>query len=472
MWTSLDIDIKFDRPTNIRAQLDKIANGGKPKPSSGPRESSMGVGKRSSYLSREPLSQSSLPAESPPTAANEDTAPETPLDPASRFTALKSFYKTQLSNTSSSTDPTGLSSISGDFSYSSPASLARIMNLYSTTGSGSSTFQPLHKKKTKPPLMREALTVSEGLQIAPINPPTTTPTTPPSFSSTTTLSQRHFQTSPSNPSGNPNSRHITSLLPMPAPLATKRSKRCKACRHILVKPEVKPTSTRHRIRLVALSYIPSITFRPLLFSGEAGGGGIAGLLGREDILLTPGVPTQWLLTLRNPLFDAVRVSLGTPAVTPGKMGAGGGHRVTILCPQFEVGASGDLWDEALGERSKAGGGDGKGGEGGVAEAGKVYEWGRNWTTVVVEVVPVAVEKSTMRRRIGDDGVEEMIEKLSLDEDEDVLEISIRVRLEWRQGDLDGGTSSSKKVRLNEDEVDDGRRELAYWMVLGVGRVKT
>jgi hypothetical protein len=47
-------------------------------------------------------------------------------------------------------------------------------------------------------------------------------------------------------------------------------------------------------------------------------------------------------------------------------------------------------------------------------------------------------------------------------------------LEWRQGDLHeaGGGGSGGKERLNEDEVDEGKRELAYWMVLGVGRVKT
>jgi dynactin 4 len=42
------------------------------------------------------------------------------------------------------------------------------------------------------------------------------------------------------------------LWPISLQLRTKRSKRCRACRHILVKPENKPTSTRFRIKMLAL----------------------------------------------------------------------------------------------------------------------------------------------------------------------------------------------------------------------------
>ncbi len=66
MWTSLDIGIKFDRPTNIRAQLDKIANGGKPKAPSRPAETP-DLTRRPSYLSRESYSRTSTTTEGPPT---------------------------------------------------------------------------------------------------------------------------------------------------------------------------------------------------------------------------------------------------------------------------------------------------------------------------------------------------------------------------------------------------------------------
>jgi dynactin 4 len=453
MWTSLDIGIKFDRPTNIRAQLDKMANGGKAKaPSKTPDIPELG--RRSSYLSREPYSHTTPTVEGAQASPNEDSTLSS-LDPAARFAALKAFYKNQI--TSTTTNDASLPSNSGDFSYSSPASLARIINLYSSSGN----FQP--KKKPKMPLMREALYASEGLHLP---DPTTAliihaKILSGGFSNTTSLSQRRFQIGPGG--GNPEARFVEELRPMPAPLTTKIAKRCKGCRHILVKPEAKPTSTRHRIKLVALAYIPHVSLKSLPgSSGSATAGppltGPSALLG-SDIVLDPGRPTQWLLTLKNPLFDAVKVSIATPAVTPGKWG----HRVTILCPQFEVGANSDVWEEALGSKSGKGaisaGTSGSGSGGGVAEAGKVYDRGKNWTSVVLEVVPVGVVASIASE--GEEG--------RLGEDEDVLEIPIRVRLEWRQGDLDDG--ASKKAKLNEEGMDDGRRELAYWMVLGVGRVK-
>jgi dynactin-4 len=46
-------------------------------------------------------------------------------------------------------------------------------------------------------------------------------------------------------------RLLDELRPLAALLRTKRSKRCRSCRHILVKPESKVGSIRHRIRLVA-----------------------------------------------------------------------------------------------------------------------------------------------------------------------------------------------------------------------------
>ncbi len=42
------------------------------------------------------------------------------------------------------------------------------------------------------------------------------------------------------------------LQPLRTFLRTKRSKRCRTCRHILVKPEPKVISTRFRIRLLAV----------------------------------------------------------------------------------------------------------------------------------------------------------------------------------------------------------------------------
>jgi dynactin 4 len=470
MWTSLEIGIKFDKPTNIRSQLDKIANGGKPKPSS--KSTDFSDPPRKSSLAREPFSPSSTTDN--PTSNPEDPRPEPQLDPAARFAALKSFYKAQLSLSFSGTDPASTLPTAADIAYSSPSSLARIVNLYTNLGTAK-------KPKSRPPVMREALTPAEGLLVpSPHTSPTLTSAqteTLTHLNATASLAQKSFQQSASG-SGNPHARLVSELRPMPALLRTKRAKRCAACKHILVKPEFKPTSTRYRIKLTALNYIPLVTLRPVApLTFKSGLGADV-----EEVTLQPHRPCQWVLTLKNHLFDAVKVSLGTPAVTPGRLG----HRVTVLCPQFEVGANSDVWDDALGDKRASVFPDAAR-EFGVAEAGKVYDKGRNWTSVVLEVVPVSarmpkpvvfpVETEEQGMAVGMEQREVVQEEGEDDdeknEDDAVVEIPIRVRLEWRQSDLDVGEEGKKKTtKVNEDgEVEDtAKRELAYWMVLGVGRV--
>ena len=95
-----------------------------------------------------------------------------------------------------------------------------------------------------------------------------------------------------------------------------------------------------------------------------------------------------------------------------------------------------------------------GGERGkVAEAGKVWEKGRNWTTVVVEVVCQDVEEAG--------------------EGEDVLEIPVFLRMEW-EGDAmereEGRGGSGVGESLKGEERKE-KRELAFWVVVGVGRIE-
>jgi dynactin-4 len=307
------------------------------------------------------------------------------------------------------------------------------------------------KSKNKSGTMREAHDALEGLQISPTSASDAIARLRASgWEGTATVSQRQEQ--PHNP------RFVSDLRPVPNLLRTKRSKRCKTCRHILSKPESKVQKTHFRIRLVALNYIPSITIRALQPSSVPSG------------ILTPLKPTQFLLTFSNPLFDSVRVSIATPTRTPGRFAS----KVTILCPQFEVGANTDVWDEALGEsggskggserekrRTKAEASEGQG----QAEAGKIWERGRNWVSVVVEVVPASLRldgpefmKSEEQRK--DAG--------PLREDEDVLEIPVFVRLEW-ETDVAGEEGAGLAAGSKEKEVRE-RRELAYWCVLGVGRI--
>ena len=427
MWSTLDIGIKLEKPTNIRAQLDRIANGGKSKQPSKPADST--DPSRKSSLAQEPYAPKDQQAA--PDAEGQDQ-PQQDMDPATRFKALRNFYKDQI--TSSSTGENGLSTSALDLAYSSPSSLARIMNLYSNIGSSS-----FKKARQKPSLMREALSQSEGLQLSDIKG-----RTPPlDYADIASLDQRSYQYP--NYLGNPDAQVLSDLRPMPALLRTKRSKRCATCKHILVKPEFKPTSTRYRIKLIALNYLPFVSLKPVPVSGGLRPLGPDG----GDVVLEPGKPSQWIMTLKNPLFESVSVSLGSPNVTPGKHG----HKVTILCPQFEIGKNGDVWDDALNKpANKAIMSPG----GGEQIAGKLYDHGRNWASVVIEIVPTFVERENGR---------------DLEGDEDVVEVPVRVRVQWRQTDVEGeARKKSEKVLDEAGDVDDGQRELSYWMVLGIGRV--
>ena len=297
---------------------------------------------------------------------------------------------------------------------------------------------------------------------------------------TASLEQQHFQTSPCG--GNANARFVNELLPMPTRLTTKKAKRCKDCKHILAKPEVRPTSTRYRIRLLASSYIPSVSLRPLsrnLPTSESPIRSETRYVGQSHVLQA-GKLCQLVLTMKNPLFDKVQVSLATPSEVFGKSG----YQVTILCPQFELGTSGDVWDQALNEKEQV---KGTGtirsncfssGEVGVAEAGKVYEKGQNWTSVVLELVPGL---TINRTNIADntehaDSMDQILcepdppTKNFSDDVEDVFEIPIHVRLEWKQGLGDDKGPSSRIHHQNHDK-DDGTCELSYWMVLGVGKIR-
>ncbi|KAL8669564.1 MAG: hypothetical protein Q9168_005846 [Polycauliona sp. 1 TL-2023] len=406
-WTSQEIGLKFDKVTQLSTQLSKIYN----------RNLREAAGR--------------------PTMGPDPTLDlSKPDNPATVFANLTAFLKTQL-NDHHPDNP--LLTPSGDINYSSPSSLARIMSLYTNIDSG------YGKRSTpKPTIMRESSSLEEGLRL-------TSPSTDADaiaklrsegYPITTSPSQRTEQLhTPCN--------FTSDLRPIPMLLRTKRAKRCRTCRHILVKPEPKIESTRYRIRLLARNYIPTIHMKPLHQSPSQ----------RPSDLITirPLQTLQLLLALRNPLFDPVTVTLATPNRTPGRWG----HKVTILCPQFDIGANADKWDEALSTataiqqksgRSTQRFGDPSfeyvGQDGKMAEAGKVWEKGRNWTSVVVEVGVVDVYAD------GEGKGEEWG-----DEDEDVLEIPVFVRVEW-------------EAEVEEKGKEGGRekRELAYWVVLGVGRV--
>lgn len=104
-----------------------------------------------------------------------------------------------------------------------------------------------------------------------------------------------------------------------------------------------------------------------------------------------------------------------------------------------------------------------------AEAGKVWDRGRNWTTVVVEVVPGGYSFDPFNTRNTKKG-----EAQDGDEDEDVLEIPLFVRVEY-ETDVVGDAGGTRSGAGPENEKEKGerkeKRELAYWCVVGVGRIE-
>ncbi|KAF8895616.1 dynactin p62 family-domain-containing protein [Infundibulicybe gibba] len=87
------------------------------------------------------------------------------------------------------------------------------------------------------------------------------------------------------------------LKPLRIPLHSKQSKRCPACTHILIKPEQKAQSVRYKIKLVAANYLPAITVtlphRHASASSDA----------RRSLNKQPR------LSLTNPLYDPIQVRL-------------------------------------------------------------------------------------------------------------------------------------------------------------------
>ena len=415
----MEIGVQFDKHNNISGQLEKLKNG------------------RVSHTSPRALRHLD---DGYADTGGKDQASTThrSMNPDERFATLKSFYSSQLNDPA--TNP--LMSPSGDQSYSSPNALARIMSMYTGLGNYSKAA------KARPKTMQEANGAEEGVKL--FDPAEDGEAIRKmqqlGWDGTTDLAQRSAQPHPV--------RFLDDVKPVATLLRTKRSKRCRTCRHILVKPESKVQSTRFRIRLVALNYVPRMTLKPLQPTSI------------NFDALPQSRTMQVLLTLTNPLFDLVKITLATPTYTPGRYQS----RITILCPQFEIGANTDIWDDALngsGSGSGSGSRDGRGkrlnGEAGdgekQAEAGKVWEKGRNWSTVVVEVTTPSLDQPP----VGIGGGGEMESCKAMEEDEDVLEIPMFVRIEYEAdptGDEAGAADKGKKEK----------RELAYWSVICVGRI--
>ncbi|THX33828.1 hypothetical protein D6D12_01290 [Aureobasidium pullulans] len=430
-WSSLDVGIQFSKPTKITDQLIRLRQGNRSPSPSRTRST------RTSLAPTDELS-STEPDSTPPSQPSQD-----------RFATLARFYKDQMADSAGA----GLNAYSDAGNFNSPNSLARIMSIY-----GGLSHAALRKAREKPQPMREALDTTEGLEVlshsADAEAESVKKLFTEGYEGTTTLSQRV---------SHPYNHHVhfnDHLWPVATLLRTRRSKRCRTCRHIIARPEPKMGSTRYKIRLLAQNNIPRLSLRllaPTASSAPASAFALtpAALQAQHNTeyeRLRPGLPVQFLLTLTNPLFEAVRVTLATPATTPGNVAS----RVTVLCPTFPIGAASDMWDP---DAISSGTAKDQSTEDRQPEAGKVWEKGRNWTTVVVEVVPGRLDKKTgptAEKGTGDD---------SKGADDEVLEIPVFVRVEW-EAEVTAEDAAATGAAKGTKES----REIAFWSVLGAGKI--
>ena len=202
------------------------------------------------------------------------------------------------------------------------------------------------------------------------------------------------------------------LKPLRIPLHSKKTKRCPACRHILIKPEQKAQSVRFKIKLVAANYIPAMTvaFPPSLDSIRQRGAGTK-QAPTEDASVASGLQAggtfPFHLALTNPLYDPIHVRLAVQRPVPppsasSSVPAGSPEKArrppfAVSLPQsaFPIAAFAEAWeyeddedmfggeDEEFGGLNRERGGGAGGGKG---KAVGVVERRANVTVVGGEVV--------------------------------------------------------------------------------------
>lgn len=168
------------------------------------------------------------------------------------------------------------------------------------------------------------------------------------------------------------------LYPELRKLRGKRAKRCMGCRHLLIKPESKPTSTQYRIKLMALNILPSIRVH-----------------GNEDVLKVETLH-QYNMIVTNPQNTTMTINVSV--VPPSNDYP---HKVTLISsPTVTLGPCPELWDEEsllkgsspleivreskTAQRLKM-----EGGLNDLKKAGSldVADIGVNWVSLEFEVVP-------------------------------------------------------------------------------------
>jgi dynactin 4 len=174
------------------------------------------------------------------------------------------------------------------------------------------------------------------------------------------------------------------------------------------------------------NYIPTLRLHP--FSSKEG-----------STFLTPGTTQSFILTITNPLYDPIQLTLSTPSTTPGPYA----HKTTILRPEFSVGANADIWNDDEDTVSPSDKRKSKFG---------IYEAKRNMISIFVEVVPAIILDVT---------------------GEIDVEIPVFVKMVYESEDVEKEDSLAIGSQASEEEKGKGKveREIGYWVVIKVGSMK-
>ncbi|KAI8993174.1 dynactin p62 family-domain-containing protein [Pilobolus umbonatus] len=234
---------------------------------------------------------------------------------------------------------------------------------------------------------------------------------------------------------------LSKVHPQRIHLAIKRSKRCRTCRHVLIKPEQKAQATRFKIKLVAMNYIPTITLVKLP---------------RKNWPLKVGVPSQLVLKFINPLYEEMHITLATPQI---RKGTGGEEisneikgKVTILSPHFTVGAYNETieYDDEM----YPGGRRNNGSYPSSTFPDGVYEKKNNYTSILVEVVPDSPGEFKFP----------LLVTYNYKSEENPMDISSGdIEVEDIEMDIDDGKKSGS-IRMDDDKI----KSYSFWCLVGLG----
>ncbi|KAK0221596.1 dynactin subunit 4 [Armillaria fumosa] len=154
------------------------------------------------------------------------------------------------------------------------------------------------------------------------------------------------------------SSQSSDLRPLRIPLHSKRSKRCPACTHILIKPEQKAQSVRYKIKLVASNYLPAITVAPP-HQQQAPPDIARRTMNRSTVSaavdddgaasgMHAGKTYPFHLALANPLYDPIQVRLSVQRV---HVAAGDGEKarrppfsISLPTSVFPIAAFAEAWE--------------------------------------------------------------------------------------------------------------------------------